>query len=694
MTMQTLTRAPIPSVHPDRRSGAGAPRLPGLDGLRALAVAAVIAYHGDERWMPGGFLGVEVFFVVSGYLITSLLITEEHRNGRVSLKHFWMRRARRLLPALLTMLTTVAVVMLIFLPHEVARTKAQFLAALGYYSNWQFIASNTSYFAALGRPSMLRHLWSLAIEEQYYLVWPLALVALLRRCKHDLARVAVVLATFVLGANLLMAVLYHPGHDATRAYMGTDTRAGGLLCGALLALFWRPSRLRHAPVQRLHLPLDVAGVGALYLLWRMLRAVHGESSWLYRGGFLAVDLATVIVIAAVAMPGGVLGRYLLGARPLRWIGDRSYGLYLWHWPIFMLTRPGIDLHWNRWLVLALRLSLTLVIAQLCFTFIEQPVRHGAVGRWWQSLRAPSPVRRRVVRRSALLGLMVVPLLAGVAMAVARTSGSSADDEIAASLRAGQAALAATTTQVRLATTTSTTTPTTTTAPSTTTTALATTTVVTTPATASVTVSPETTIATVATTVATTAPPTTAAPETAPATVAATVAPPPPTTTAAPLPPSPAPVTMIGDSVMLGAAPALQVDFPTAHIDAVVSRSFGQGFELAQALRDQGLLGPVVVIHLGTNGAFSAAQLDQLMQVLAAVPKVIFLNVHVPGRAYQDTVNAMLAAQLPQYKNVAPLIDWNGITADKSSTDFFYKDGIHLRPPAQKFYADLIRQAVG
>ena len=141
-------------------------------------------------------------------------------------------------------------------------------------------------------------------------------------------------------------------------------------------------------------------------------------------------------------------------------------------------------------------------------------------------------------------------------------------------------------------------------------------------------------------------------------------------------------------------PALQVDFPTAHIDAVVSRSFGQGFELAQALRDQGLLGPVVVIHLGTNGAFSAAQLDQLMQVLAAVPKVIFLNVHVPGRAYQDTVNAMLAAQLPQYKNVAPLIDWNGITADKSSTDFFYKDGIHLRPPAQKFYADLIRQAVG
>src|ERR671913_1335333 len=217
---------------------------PGLDGLRALAVMAVLLYHADLGWIPGGFLGVEVFFVISGYLITALLLAEWRTEGSVDVKAFWMRRARRLLPALYVLLVATLAYAVVFLPGEVAGLRADVLAALGYVTNWYLVLGHESYFEAIGRPSLLKHLWSLAVEEQFYLLWPLVVAFPLsvgaRRWRQR--RVLIVALTGAAASAVLMAALYRPEVDPSRLYFGTDTRATGLLVGAALAFAWAPWR--------------------------------------------------------------------------------------------------------------------------------------------------------------------------------------------------------------------------------------------------------------------------------------------------------------------------------------------------------------------------------------------------------------------------------------------------------------------
>src|SRR5918999_1889716 len=265
---------------PYRRAGAtqGTPDVrlpysPGLDGLRAFAVIAVLLYHADLAWIPGGFLGVEVFFVISGYLITALLLAEWRQRGRIDLKAFWLRRARRLLPALyLTIVVTLAFAV-VFLPGEVAGLRSDAIAAFGYVTNWYLVLGHESYFEAIGRPSLLKHLWSLAVEEQFYLLWPPVLaVGLSVGAKRWRQRRVLLVA--LAGASvsvLLMATLYRPEVDPSRLYFGTDTRATGLLMGAALAFVWTPwsvrasggSRLRRQWGWTVPLLLDVAGLAAL-----------------------------------------------------------------------------------------------------------------------------------------------------------------------------------------------------------------------------------------------------------------------------------------------------------------------------------------------------------------------------------------------------------------------------------------------
>jgi peptidoglycan/LPS O-acetylase OafA/YrhL/CubicO group peptidase (beta-lactamase class C family) len=360
------------------------PFLPGLDGLRAFAVIAVLLYHADLP-LRGGFLGVEVFFTLSGFLITALLVGEQAATGRIDLRDFWMRRARRLLPALALVLLSVFAIAAMLPTGETAGLGGDLLAAIGYVMNWRLVLSGQSYFDAGVRPSLLQHLWSLAVEEQFYLIWPLLFVAGLRLLRPT----GLLLTTLLLaaGSAFLSATLYDPGADPSRIYYGTDTRASGILLGAALAMLWAPWRQPALSSRRLGRALDVGGLLALGGLVFAVVQLFDSHPLLYRGGLIAVAVLTLVVIAGLTHPQARLLPALLGSAPLRWVGVRSYGIYLWHWPVFQVTRPFMDVPFGNPAALVLRLALALLLAELSYRWVEAPVRAGAIGRLWRAIGA-------------------------------------------------------------------------------------------------------------------------------------------------------------------------------------------------------------------------------------------------------------------------------------------------------------------
>jgi len=349
--------------------------LPALDGLRAFSVLSVIAYHAELPWLGGGFVGVEVFFVVSGYLITSLLLDELRASGTISLPRFWLRRARRLLPALFALLLATLLLSLTVAPDSLAGTRGDCAAALLYVSNWWQVIHHHSYFMDVDRPPLLLHLWSLAVEEQFYLIWPLVVALCGRAAPRWVPRVALLGGA---ASALWLAWLYDPSQDPTRVYVGSDTRLSGLLLGAALAAvvpaFATPKPLGQAArIVREAL----AALGFSTLVWLVCRST-GHDPMLYRGGLLLVDFASAALIVGLVAPTAMAR--VLGARPWAWLGRRSYGLYLWHWPIFAVTRPEFDSPLHGASLLALRLGLTFAAAELCYRFVEQPIRAGALAR--------------------------------------------------------------------------------------------------------------------------------------------------------------------------------------------------------------------------------------------------------------------------------------------------------------------------
>src|SRR3954471_12806241 len=330
---------------------------PALDGIRALAVIAVILLHAGNTYATAGFIGVDVFLVLSGFLITTLLLRELALTGRVAVKAFWMRRARRLLPALILVLVAVACFgAFVATGDEAPGLRGDLLGSLFYVQNWRFVLSGASYFTQFGSPSPLRHMWSLAIEEQWYLVWPLMLFGIMAITRRNLRAVTAVILVLAAGSALLMAALYHQGGDATRAYYGTDTRAQALLVGAALAVLFT---MRSVPRTRAAgVVLQVLGAaGLVFLAWVV---VEQSERWtfLYRGGFSLVALASAAMIAGAMTRGPV--RSVLAVPPLPAIGLISYGLYLWHWPIYVFLSPdrtGLGGH----KLLALPPPLTLVV---------------------------------------------------------------------------------------------------------------------------------------------------------------------------------------------------------------------------------------------------------------------------------------------------------------------------------------------
>ena len=617
--------------------------LPALDGMRALAVAAVLLYHGDVSWIPGGFLGVEVFFVISGYLITSLLMAERQATGGTAYLAFWARRARRLLPALFALLAVVSAVWLLMVPGEAARIRGDVVGALTYVTNWYQIVVRQSYFEAIGRPSPLRHLWSLAVEEQFYLVWPIVLAVLSRLTRGRRGRLLVIILALAAASAAWGVRLYHPGVDPSRVYYGTDTRAAGVLLGAALAVAAPPWLMRakvHVGARAL---FNVVGVVGLVGIGWMMTHANEFDPMLYRGGFVLLDLFAVAAIAAVVHPCATVWSKVLGVGPLVWIGKRSYGIYLWHWPIFVLTRPGLDVTMSSGTLLALRLGLTVVVAEISYRLIELPVRKGALGRLWARRYLPDGplprrARRQVVGGAFLALALMAALLVGLVNARPNVDTSISGVDLAGA----------------------------------TTDALGN-------------VVDETSVPPVTAA----APTTTAVPAVA---VVATVAPAPPAPTI-PSPPAIVPIPgdamiAVGDSVLLGARGMVRNQFPNILINAEVGRQFNVLPGLIPALANVGALRPNVIVHLGTNGPPSEGDLTKILDALAGANKVVLVTTREP-RSWEQLTNQRLGVAAVGRANVA-VVDW--YAASEGHPEYFVADGVHLTEIGAQAYAVALASA--
>ncbi|HEX4490161.1 MAG TPA: acyltransferase family protein [Acidimicrobiia bacterium] len=367
------------------RGGAKIAHISALDGARGLAVAGVLLFHGNH--LRGGYLGVDFFFTLSGFLITTLLLAESSRSGAVSLGNFWARRARRLLPALAVLMVGVVVyAQVLAKPGELSQIRGDAFATLLYAANWHEIFSHTSYFALFSAPSPLNHTWSLAIEEQFYVIWPLLFVVLLTRFKR--ATPKAVLATslgLATVSSVLMVVLYDPAHN-NRVYFGTDTRAAAILFGAALAA----ALAAYGPPTRRsdRIALEISGLAGLAVLAIAWTRLDGQSSTLYRGGFLVCGLAATAIIATAVHPDRMLVARALSFGPLCGLGLISYGVYLYHWPIDVAL-DAQRAHLNGWPLFGLQTAVALAAAVLSYRYIEQPIRRGRVNT--VQLRRLTPV---------------------------------------------------------------------------------------------------------------------------------------------------------------------------------------------------------------------------------------------------------------------------------------------------------------
>jgi len=635
-------------------------------------VLGVLLYHGGLRWLPGGFLGVDLFFVISGFLITWLLIAERQRDGAISIRRFYARRARRLLPALAAMVASTTAFMALFFRGDLAQARGDIAAAAGYFSNWWYVLHHRSYFVAAGRQPPFQHLWSLAVEEQFYLVWPVLLVVLLV-ARVRLRWVFAVAAAGAVGSALWMRTLAIRGDvpydtDSSRLYFGTDTHASSLLIGAAVAAIMlgfanRRQRLHREVSPTTTLLADLAGFAAIgAVIWAMHSWSEVTPS-LFRGGFFVFALMGVVLVATTSLPGSVLGA-LIDTQPLRWIGTRSYGLYLWHWPVFVYTRPGLDWQLHGLTALGVRLALTAVLTEASFRFVERPIRERgfASGTGFASGRRLLPLR---VLTPVIGGVCSVLLIVGGTEFITIHHGSGSDHGLAA-----RAVHPSSSAPVQ---------PTSGPAPSSSRPA---------PASASAHLSPTTaTSGRTSSGTRSVTPPAKAV--TKPSN---TVAPPAGTSESTPpkIPDGPPPlVTGVGDSVMLDGQIALEQSC-SSEVYAVVGWQAKSVFAEIAALRAANHLGQVVVIGTGTNGLVKEQELDAVLSSLADRTKVVIVNDHM-NRPWEPPNNAMFPKVVARHPN-AVLLDWD--TAANTNPQWIGSDGVHLAPAGRVAYAKLVKTAAG
>ena len=422
MTRRDRTLPVAPPAYAPRPSATGKERINALDGLRAVALLIIMGYHFGVGWLQGGFFSLDIFYVLSGYLITGLLVSEYRKRSAIKLSAFWLRRARRLLPALLIVLVAVTLlVRFVSAPDLYIDFRMSALSALFYFSNWWQIAASSNYFVATGAVSPLTHTWSLAVEEQFYLVWPLVVLAVMTLSRTFVRGIRVLLVVSVVGAlasALEMALLYHPTVNTTRLYFGTDTHAQSILIGSVLACAMTMVQMRRgnegmAPTARSTVGrslLVTVGLGGFAGTLILTYTLVGTSAIDYRGGFMLSALsAAAIIVGAVCVPTGVIARGL-SLRPLMWLGTISYGAYLWHYPVFIyINTDQTGLH-GLWLM-ALRFVCTFALAALSYYLVERPVMYGT---FWRSIKAITPSIALTVATVAVIVVgTLVPATAAV-----------------------------------------------------------------------------------------------------------------------------------------------------------------------------------------------------------------------------------------------------------------------------------------
>ena len=676
------------------RNTAGLPYMPGLDGLRALAVVAVIAYHSEIESVPGGFLGVEIFFVISGYLITALLLEEFNLNRGINLRQFWVRRARRLLPALFLYIGG-SVAFAYSMAEDVVPTKGEVLSTLGYVYNWFGIFQEISYTDVFERKNFFHHLWSLAVEEQFYLLWPVLLLCLQKHINRKVTISLLILG--ITSSAFLMWTMYQPFEDPLRVYYGTDTRASGLLIGALLAYIWRPWSVEKSKLfpkgKDASFLVGIAAIGILVWANMHYTLLMPDADQLFRGGFLITSTVTAIVIACVVIPNSYLNS-ILGLAPFVWIGKRSYGLYLWHWPVFQLTRERVDVDINGWELFAVRMFVTLVLVEISYQCVERPIRERRI------MRELAKVKRIKELKSSLPKFALSAL--GILASIMILQGVQADRSIQQFETVDVAADENSDEAIDIA-------------------------------------KKDNSVSTPMTPTPSPAPQITPQPQTTPAEEKpllvlddavdgqtinqinfddltfdlaefqdALVANPEVwqelmNITSYAVSIYFDRITFIGDSVMLGALTdvgndgveeAFRQDISTISDQVTVSAAKNrQWYELRRIVRDldkQNEIGEIVVIHLGNNGVIDESIVNESLELLRDARKVLLINVRVPRR-WENKVNDLLSEAVIRFENTE-LLDWYSLSNNKP--EYFSRDGVHTMPLGARYYVDAIITSLG